>query len=193
MALYIGGTAVDATAAELNIMDGVTSTAAELNLLDGKSGVGPASIEMFYIASKASESETLMSYGAYLGGGILTQGSPDYPVLASGVAPIGFSSMGEIYMFWIKQDDTTNGINCSLKWNVAGDEEAHGAVGQSAQGLTEADSAENFASGIMYRAEVGQDITIEESIAEGDAFGLAAYNTAADDVVVVGFSIVWNF
>jgi hypothetical protein len=149
---------------------------------------------MFYIASKASESETLMSYGSYLGGGILTQGSPtDYPVLASGVAPIGFSTMGEIYMFWIKQDDTTNGINCSLKWNVAGDGEAHGAVGESAQGLTEADSTEDFASGIMYRAEVGQDITIDESIAEGDAFGLAAYNTAADDVVVVGFSIVWNF
>ena len=96
-------------------------------------------------------------------------------------------------MFWIKQDDTTNGINCSLKWNAAADGEAHGARGQSAQGLTEADSTENFASGIMYRAEVGQDITIDESIAEGDAFGLAAYNTAADDVVVVGFSIVWNF
>ena len=38
MALYIGGTAVDATAAELNIMDGVTSTAAELNELDGFTG-----------------------------------------------------------------------------------------------------------------------------------------------------------
>ena len=38
MALYIGGVAVDATAAELNIMDGVTSTAAELNALDGFTG-----------------------------------------------------------------------------------------------------------------------------------------------------------
>ena len=38
MALIVGGTAVDATAAELNIMDGVTSTAAELNELDGFSG-----------------------------------------------------------------------------------------------------------------------------------------------------------
>ncbi|SVC17366.1 uncharacterized protein METZ01_LOCUS270220, partial [marine metagenome] len=33
--LDIGGTNVSATAAELNIMDGVTSTAAELNILDG--------------------------------------------------------------------------------------------------------------------------------------------------------------
>ena len=34
-ALSIGGTAVTATAAELNILDGVSSTAAELNILDG--------------------------------------------------------------------------------------------------------------------------------------------------------------
>ena len=34
-ALQIGGVAVTATAAELNIMDGVTATAAELNILDG--------------------------------------------------------------------------------------------------------------------------------------------------------------
>ena len=34
-ALSINGTAVTATAAELNILDGVTSTAAELNILDG--------------------------------------------------------------------------------------------------------------------------------------------------------------
>ena len=33
--LQLGGTLVTATAAELNIMDGVTSTAAELNILDG--------------------------------------------------------------------------------------------------------------------------------------------------------------
>ena len=34
-ALSINGTAVTASAAELNILDGVTSTATELNLLDG--------------------------------------------------------------------------------------------------------------------------------------------------------------
>ena len=33
--LYIGGTQVTATAAELNILDGVTATAAELNYVDG--------------------------------------------------------------------------------------------------------------------------------------------------------------
>ena len=34
-AINFNGTAISATAAELNIMDGVTSTAAELNILDG--------------------------------------------------------------------------------------------------------------------------------------------------------------
>ena len=38
--LKLGGTLVTATAAELNIMDGVTATAAELNLLDGGTSVG---------------------------------------------------------------------------------------------------------------------------------------------------------
>ena len=33
--LKLGGTLVTATAAELNIMDGVTATAAEINLIDG--------------------------------------------------------------------------------------------------------------------------------------------------------------
>lgn len=37
-ALYIAGTQVTSTAAELNILDGVTSSAAELNLLTGKTG-----------------------------------------------------------------------------------------------------------------------------------------------------------
>jgi hypothetical protein len=38
--LKLGGTLVTATAAELNIMDGVTSTATEINLLDGGTSVG---------------------------------------------------------------------------------------------------------------------------------------------------------
>ena len=38
--LTLGSTAVSSTAAELNILDGVTATAAELNLLDGGTSVG---------------------------------------------------------------------------------------------------------------------------------------------------------
>ena len=40
----VGGTAVTATAAELNILDGVTATAAEINALDGVTATGTALI-----------------------------------------------------------------------------------------------------------------------------------------------------
>ena len=42
--LKLGGTLVTATAAELNIMDGVTSTAAEINLIDGGTARGTTAI-----------------------------------------------------------------------------------------------------------------------------------------------------
>ena len=42
--LKLGGTLVTATAAELNIMDGVTSTAAEINLIDGGNARGTTAL-----------------------------------------------------------------------------------------------------------------------------------------------------
>jgi len=42
--LKLGGTLVTATAAELNIMDGVTATAAEINLIDGGTARGTTSL-----------------------------------------------------------------------------------------------------------------------------------------------------
>ena len=45
--LKLGGTLVTATAAELNIMDGVTSTAAEINLIDGGTARGTTSGSVF--------------------------------------------------------------------------------------------------------------------------------------------------
>ena len=57
MALYIGGSAVDATAAELNILDGVTSTAAELNIMDG---VTSTAAELNYSDGVTSAIQTQM-------------------------------------------------------------------------------------------------------------------------------------
>ena len=42
--LKLGGTLVTATAAELNIMDGVTATAAEINLIDGGTARGTTAV-----------------------------------------------------------------------------------------------------------------------------------------------------
>ena len=54
-ALQIGGVAVTATAAELNIMDGVTATASELNLLDG---VTATTTELNYVDGVTSAIQT---------------------------------------------------------------------------------------------------------------------------------------
>ena len=54
-ALQIGGVAVTATAAELNIMDGVTATATELNLLDG---VTATTTELNYVDGVTSAIQT---------------------------------------------------------------------------------------------------------------------------------------
>lgn len=51
----VGGTAVAATAAELNILDGVTATAAELNILDG---VTATTAELNYTAGVTSYIQT---------------------------------------------------------------------------------------------------------------------------------------
>ena len=53
--LQIGGTAVSATAAELNLLDGVTSTTAELNLLDG---VTATTAELNYVDGVTSNVQT---------------------------------------------------------------------------------------------------------------------------------------
>ena len=58
MALYVGGTNVTSTAAELNILDGVTSTAAELNILDG---VTATAAELNYCDGVTSNIQTQIS------------------------------------------------------------------------------------------------------------------------------------
>ena len=53
----VGGTAVTATAAELNILDGVTATAAEINALDGVTATGTALI----VAADAAAGRTAIN------------------------------------------------------------------------------------------------------------------------------------
>ena len=54
----LGGTAVTATGAELNILDGVTSTAAELNILDG---VTATATELNYVDGVTSNVQTQLN------------------------------------------------------------------------------------------------------------------------------------
>ena len=65
----VGGTAVTATAAEINILDGVTSTAAELNLLDG---VTATTAELNYVDGVTSAIQTQLDAKLALAGGTMT-------------------------------------------------------------------------------------------------------------------------
>ena len=56
----VGGTAVTATAAELNILDGVTATTAEINAIDGVTATGTALI----VAADAAAGRAAIGAGA---------------------------------------------------------------------------------------------------------------------------------
>ena len=84
--LILGGTTVTATAAELNIMDGVTATAAELNILDGVTataaelnildGVTATTAELNYVDGVTSAIQTQLD-------GITTNGTLTTPTLTT--------------------------------------------------------------------------------------------------------------
>jgi len=63
--LKLGGTLVTATAAELNIMDGVTSTAAELNIMDGV-GATASEINLIDGSAKSTSSITIADADAFI-------------------------------------------------------------------------------------------------------------------------------
>ena len=67
--LKLGGTLVTATAAELNILDGVTSTATEINLLDG---VTSTTAELNYVDGVTSNIQTQLGTKLPLAGGTMT-------------------------------------------------------------------------------------------------------------------------
>lgn len=62
--LTVSGTAVTATAAELNILDGVTATTAEINLLDG---VTATTTELNYVDGVTSAIQTQLDTKASTG------------------------------------------------------------------------------------------------------------------------------
>jgi len=85
--LIIGGTTVTATAAELNIMDGVTATTAELNILDG---VTATAAELNYVDGVTSAIQTQIDTKApstaptFVSPLTVTGGTESWTVTASG-------------------------------------------------------------------------------------------------------------
>ena len=84
--LIIGGTTVTATAAELNIMDGVTATTAELNILDG---VTATTAELNYVDGVTSAIQTQIDTKAPSASPTLTTPTLTTPTLTSAVTITG--------------------------------------------------------------------------------------------------------
>lgn len=83
--LILGGTTVTATAAELNIMDGVTATTAELNILDG---VTATTAELNYVDGVTSAIQTqlddITTAPTFVSPLTVTGGTESWTVTASG-------------------------------------------------------------------------------------------------------------
>jgi hypothetical protein len=84
--LILGGTTVTATAAELNIMDGVTATTAELNILDG---VTATTAELNYVDGVTSAIQTQLDAKAPSASPTLTTPTLTTPTLTSAVTITG--------------------------------------------------------------------------------------------------------
>mgnify|MGYP003148401494 CR=1 FL=1 len=145
---------------------------------------GVSSIEMFYYGYNGAPFDMYAALGAI---------EDNSSVYMSGIAPTGFSSMGAMYVWWIKTQDSSNGLNLQTSWDMASDGQAYAIHTQSDVELTEADAGEDFDQGKVYRSEIGQDITLDSSVAAGDVFGISIKNTGPDNCYVIGISIVWAF
>ena len=75
----LNGTAVTATAAEINTLSGITSSAAELNQLDG------VDVAQYVIAKEVTFTETAGA-GTYTGAVVLPAGATIHDIIINGVA-----------------------------------------------------------------------------------------------------------
>ena len=99
--LELGGTMVTATAAELNIMDGVTATAAELNKMDG------VTVSTADINSVTSRSWVYTEKGLVVAGGTATISASDHDV--------EYPADVQVY------DDQGQLVLCDVRQTISGD------------------------------------------------------------------------
>jgi len=119
--LKLGGTLVTATAAELNIMDGVTSTATEINLLDGGTSVG-SSITVAdadgFIVNDGGTMKTIPAtdLSTYAGGAWTLIDSTDISSATANWTAASLSSSNRVYRldFWLAPASASVELRCEL-------------------------------------------------------------------------------
>jgi len=126
----IDGTAVTATAAELNILDGVTATTAEINILDG---ITATTAELNFVDGVTSAIQTQLDAKAPSASPTLTTPTLTSPTLASVVTITGGSSNWTVTASGTDLTFAYGGVNkmrldSSGNLTVVGDVTAYGTV-----------------------------------------------------------------
>ena len=193
--LKLGGTLVTATAAELNIMDGVTATAAEINLIDGGTARGTTAIAdgdgVLINDAGTMRMTTVQTLATYIGGADPSSADGD----SLGTASLEWSDLyladGSIIYMGADQDVTIqhnhNG-GLTMK-NSYGDTEGFGLHLQTAETTVVATNPIGFITFAAPNEASGTDAVLAcakiQAIAEGT---FAADNNATSLQFMTGAS-----
>jgi hypothetical protein len=125
--LKLGGTLVTATAAELNIMDGVTSTAAEINLIDGGTARGTTALAdgdgILINDAGTMRMTTVQTVKTYMGttfNGIDDTSSSFDDCVTITDNEVVINEDGDNQDFRVESDDLVNFFFCDASANKAG-------------------------------------------------------------------------
>jgi hypothetical protein len=125
--LKLGGTLVTATAAELNIMDGVTATAAEINLIDGGTARGTTAIAdgdgILINDAGTMRMTTVQTVKTYMGttfNGIDDTSSSFDDCVTITDNEVVINEDGDNQDFRVESDDQANFFFCDASANIAG-------------------------------------------------------------------------
>jgi hypothetical protein len=150
--LTFGSTAISSTAAELNILDGVTSTAAELNLLDGGTSVG-GSITLAdadgFVVNDGGTMKTIPAtdVSTYVGGGGLQFISTTTATSSSGVNINGpFTTTYDHYLVTYTITFSSDGAKARVRFQNTSNAEQSDTYNQSSLRANNETAVNNFNS-----------------------------------------------
>ena len=112
----------------------------------------------------------------------------------SGIAPYGFTSIANMYWWFIAANGGTHNYQAELAWSIAADGEAHNGVTLSDTSFF---SGASIAEGkITMKSFLGVGSSgsrFEDLIAERDAFGINIKHNINLHVRCLGAEIIWRF
>ena len=143
---------------------------------------------IFYQTIKATTQVSV--YGLYPA----SQDIQNSAAYAVGVAPKGFTSVVEMYWWWIPAQSGTNNYTHSFSWNIAASGQA---IDNHSLSRTEFVSSLSKAQNNLQRSDMmnvgSSGSRFEDVIAADDIFGLEVYNSLSLAIRSIGIAITWRF